>query len=179
MPSRCCLLTFEMRGIKSGPSRLIWPCFENQLDKKPNSAAVTERPSPWRHSLNRRGTVFNRLKKSNKTSHLTDKSIKYVISVRAEESDARRCCSICGVLCDGLFPQSESAPLAVFGHTLHSSAAQHNHTPLPWQQTNKKKNQINVCKTNKKKNESACRHDTSEGRESRKASAQTEVKVEG
>lgn len=68
--------------------------------------------------------------------HTAEKGV--IISVRGERG-ARRRCGVCGVLCDDLFPQSEPAPLAVFGPTLHSSAAQLNHTPLPWQQLNKKK----------------------------------------
>lgn len=52
------------------------------------------------------------------------------ISARRDHG-ARRCCGVRGVPCDDLFPQSEPAPLAVFGPTLHSSAAQLYHTPLP------------------------------------------------
>lgn len=58
--------------------------------------------------------VFNRLKNKKilDATHQTD-NIKGVIaiSVWVGESKARCCHGVCGVVCDSLSPQSESAPL--------------------------------------------------------------------
>lgn len=97
---------------------------------------MTEWLSHWIHSYNhKRGTVFYRTGKSNEK--LSDTLLRKnknrgadSISARRDHG-ARRCCGVRGVPCDDLFPQSEPAPLAVFGPTLHSSAAQLYHTPLP------------------------------------------------
>lgn len=81
----------------------------------------------------------------------------------------RRCRGDCGVLCVGLFPQTESSPSLAFGRTLHSSAVQINHKRVAMAVT-----KTNICSSKIKKkqpikikNESARRRDTSERRESR------------
>lgn len=68
-------------------------------------------PLSWKQSMSE---VFNGLKnkKQSDATYPTD-NIKgeITISVWAGESKARCCHGVCGVLCDSLFPQSESAPL--------------------------------------------------------------------
>lgn len=84
--------------------------------------------SPWDHHLNHidKQCFTDRKEKPQQSTSDGPHSIKSVMCVWA----------VC-VLCDGSFPQSESAPLPAFERTLHSSAAQQNHKTLPWQQINK------------------------------------------
>lgn len=101
------------------------------------SAATPEYPFTLETFESHRGTVFTRLKKKQQKNNVSDRQYKRCDSMWAGDCGARRRCGVCGVLCDGLFPQSESAPFTVFERTLHSSAAQLDHKPLPWPRTNK------------------------------------------
>lgn len=121
------------------------PAVKNQFDVKPKSSLPQLNMQLYQGNIlwhTQRKTVFNRLKNKEAQHYLTVK---------------KRCDKICE-RCDGSFPQSESAPVTAFEHTLHSSDAQLIHKPLPWQQINKKLS--NIFKKNKI-NESAWRHDTS------------------
>lgn len=93
-------LSFEMRGNTNKACLVFfWPCFENLFSEKPKYCSHNWMPFALDTKFeSHRGTVFTQMKKSSKRSLMINSIKGVIISVEAGECDARRCCSVCGVL---------------------------------------------------------------------------------
>lgn len=94
-------LSFEMRGNTNKACLIFFfsLALKTSSMRNPSTAATTECPSPWTQSLNHteEQCLPNR-KESSKTSDMINSIKDVTVSVEAGEFDARRCCSVCGVL---------------------------------------------------------------------------------
>lgn len=99
--------------VRNARLNKLKPCFVKKSNIKT--------PPTWRQKDEWRSTSWKRKTKTTLAlRHMVEKEMKRKPTTT---SGVKR---FCAVLCGGLVPQSESAPLAAFGRTLHSSAAQHN-----------------------------------------------------